>query len=425
MKEIDEAIHADPERGSVVNYGTSTGAPSGSTSDQTPRETQPAHDALVSADATEIELHLPQRPTSRWHRAGLKKRTERILDAVMAMLLALLTIGWSWTIVMQRTASAAEARPHPVTTATKMIAAALTNTDAPSAAFLVDAALNAFAGARGASGALRVAVQPAGQPVRADSLPDDAHVVLSANGTDTTAVPPRAGIWRVAIALGQMMKPVSNFSFISLRPFSDKQRGRIGSYAIGSWPAEAGRRVPGPRYANPQGFIEVTPANQNTPVSEHFKLRDFLTKGQANVWPKYLVLELRLVDKLELVVDDLQKRGIPVTRVTVMSGFRTPSYNVGGGNTGGRASLSRHMYGDAADVFVDNDGNGMMDDLNRDGRVDTRDARIMAEAAERVERAHPELIGGVGTYSTCCGHGPFVHIDTRGYRARWTGTSGG
>jgi hypothetical protein len=326
---------------------------------------------------------------------------------------------------MQRTASAAEPQPHPVTTATRMIAAALTKTDAPSAAFVVDAALNAFARSRGRSGALRVAVQPSGQAVRADSLPDDAHVVLSANGGDTTTVPRQPGIWRVAIALGQMIKPVTDFSFISLRPFSDKQRGRIGQYTIGSWPAEAGRRVPGPRYANPQGFIEVTPTNQNTPVSEHFKLRDFLTKGQGNVWPKYLVLELRLVDKLELIVDDLQKRGITVTRVTVMSGFRTPSYNVGGGNTGGRASLSRHMYGDAADIFVDNDGNGTMDDLNRDGRVDVRDSRVIAEAAERVERDHPELIGGIGVYVACCGHGPFVHIDTRGYRARWTGTSGG
>jgi hypothetical protein len=408
-----------------VNYGSSTGAPSRSTSDQPPQTTEPAHDPPESADAADIELHLPQRPTSRWHRAGLEKRTERILDAVMAVLLALLTIGWSWTIVMQRTASAAEVRPNPVTTATKMIAAALTNTDAPSAAFVLDAALNAFANARGRSGALQVAVQPAGQAVSADSLPDDAHVVLSANGADTTAVPRQAGIWRVAIALGQVMKPVTNFSFISLRPFTDKQRGKIGGYAIGSWPAEAGRRIPGDRYANPKGFIEVTAENQNTAVSEHFKLRDFLTKGQGNVWPKYLVLELRLVDKLELVIDDLQKHGVPVSRVTVMSGFRTPSYNAGGGNTGGRASLSRHMYGDASDIFVDNDGNGTMDDLNRDGRVDVGDARVLAAAAERVEQAHPELVGGVGVYVACCGHGPFVHIDTRGYRARWTGTSGG
>jgi hypothetical protein len=270
-----------------------------------------------------------------------------------------------------------------------------------------------------------VAVQPAGQPVRADSLPDDAHVVVAGNGADTTTAPPRAGIWRVAIAIGQALKPVTNFNYISLRPFSDKKSGRIGSYVIGTWPGESGRRLPGPRYANPQGFIEVTPENQNTPLSEHFKVRDFLTKGQQNVWPKYLVLDLRLVDKLELMIDELQKQGITVTRVTVMSGFRTPSYNAGGGNTGGRASLSRHMYGDASDVFVDNDGNGTMDDLNRDGRVDVGDSRVMAAAVDRVERAHPELIGGVGVYVACCGHGPFVHIDTRGYRARWTGTSGG
>jgi hypothetical protein len=306
-----------------------------------------------------------------------------------------------------------------------MIAAALTNTDAPSTAFLTDAALNAFASARGRSGALRVAVQPAGQSIRADSLPDDAHVVVTADGADTTSVPRTAGIWRLAIAMRNAMKPVTDFSYIAMRPFSDKQRGKIGTYAIGSWPGESGRRVPNPRYANPQGFIEVTPETQNTPVSEHFRLRDFLTKGQSNVWPKYLVLDLRLVDKLELMIDDLQKRGITVNRVTVMSGFRTPSYNVGGGNTGGRASLSRHMFGDASDVFVDNDGNGTMDDLNRDGRVDVGDSRVMAEAAERVERAHPELVGGVGVYVACCGHGPFVHIDTRGYRARWTGTSGG
>ncbi|MDQ3950478.1 MAG: DUF882 domain-containing protein [Gemmatimonadota bacterium] len=378
-----------------------------------------------TTDATDIELHLPRRPTSRWHRAGLQRQTERILDAVMAVLLTLLTIGWSWTIVMQRSATAAELRPHPVTTATKMISAALTKTDAPSAAFVLDAAINAFARYRGRSGALRVGVGPAGQALPADPLPADAHIVYSADGDEPTPAPPRAGIWRAAIAIGQVIKPITDFSYIALRPFSEKQRGRIGSYVIGNWPAEAGRRVPGARYANPQGFIEVTPQNQNTPVSEHFALRDFLTKGQANVWPKYLVLDLRLVDKLELVVDDLQKRGIPVTRVTVMSGFRTPSYNVGGGSTGGRASLSRHMYGDAADIFVDNDGNGTMDDLNRDGRVDVRDARVVAEAAERVERAHPEHIGGVGTYAACCGHGPFVHIDTRGYRARWTGTSGG
>jgi hypothetical protein len=406
-----------------VSYGSSTDAPSGSTSDHVAlaNETQTPD----AAEGAGIELHLPRRPASRWHRAGLEKRGERILDAVMAVLLILLTVGWSWTIVMQRSASAAELRPHPVTTATKMISAALTKTDAPTAAFVLDAALNALARHRGRSGALQARVGPAGQPLPADSLPEGTHVVFTDHAGEPAPAPPRTGIWRAAIAIGQVIKPITDFSYIAFKPFSEKQRGRIGNYVIGNWPAEAGRRVPGERYANPQGFIEVTPDNQMTAISEHFKLRDFLTKGQANVWPKYLVLDLRLVDKLELIIDDLQKRNVPVTRVTVMSGFRTPSYNVGGGNTGGRASLSRHMYGDAADIFVDNDGNGTMDDLNRDGRVDVRDSRVIAEAAERVERAHPEFVGGVGVYVACCGHGPFVHIDTRGYRARWTGTSGG
>jgi uncharacterized protein YcbK (DUF882 family) len=60
-----------------------------------------------------------------------------------------------------------------------------------------------------------------------------------------------------------------------------------------------------------------------------------------------------------------------------------------------------------------------MSDLNRDGRIDTRDARVLAQAAERVEQAHPELVGGVGIYQATAAHGPFVHIDVRGTRARW------
>jgi len=130
-------------------------------------------------------------------------------------------------------------------------------------------------------------------------------------------------------------------------------------------------------------------------------------------------------DKLELIISDLQARGIKVEHVTVMSGFRTPSYNAGGGNTAGRASLSRHMYGDAADVWIDNDGDGRIDDLNRDGRIDMRDSQVLSDAVDRVERAHPDLVGGVGVYPAGPGHGPFTHIDARGYRARWTGGPGG
>jgi uncharacterized protein YcbK (DUF882 family) len=207
------------------------------------------------------------------------------------------------------------------------------------------------------------------------------------------------------------------FTFITLLPFAAKENGRIGRYRIGAWPNELGARLLG-KYRNPEGFIQVTRENQGTRVSEHFRLRDFLTKDQVNVWPKYLVLDPDLVDKLELVLADLRARGYDAERLHVMSGFRTPQYNARGGDPRGRADLSRHQYGDAADVWVEN-GAGRMADLNRDGRVDMKDAAIVAESAERVERAHPDLIGGVGLYRATSAHGPFVHIDTRGKRARW------
>lgn len=157
----------------------------------------------------------------------------------------------------------------------------------------------------------------------------------------------------------------------------------------------------------------------HTEVSRHFRLRDFLTHDQAQVWPKYLVLHEDLVDKLELVIDELETSGRPVRRMRVMSGFRTPQYNGRGGEVSGRSSLSRHMYGDAADVFVDNDGDGRMDDLTRDGRIDHRDAQVILDAAERVERRYPDIAGGVGVYRATRAHGPFAHVDVRGYRARW------
>ena len=370
----------------------------------------------------EFAFRLPEPARSRWHRAGVSPRAERIFNIASGLLLLLFAIGWSWSIADARTAGA-----DGVTPVTASITAALTNPDAPSTAFLTDAVVRSLTPLRGSSGRLRVAVRQPGDTVLADSLPAGAEVRFEsgplAQINDSIVAPREPGVWEVAIQVGQAIKPVTDLRLITLRPFSEKRSGRIGLYYIGSWPGErGGARGRGPQYANPDGFIEVTPENQDTYVSEHFQLRDFLTKGQQDVWPKYLVLDLTLVDKLELVLADLAERGIDVGGVTVMSGFRTPSYNARGGNTAGRAELSRHMYGDAADVFIDGDGNGVMDDLNGDRRITIADARVILDAVDRVERRFPALVGGAGVYTAGPGHGPFIHIDTRGYRARWLGS---
>jgi hypothetical protein len=368
-------------------------------------------------------------PTSR--RIGLTRRGERMLDVAAAAVFVFLAIGWSWSFVFAR---AAAERGELVPTASGRLAASLSRGDAPNTAFLTEAALLAFTrSSRGISGRLAVQTALPGDTLRPDSLPEGARIVYDAhgepNGDSEPVRPASPGIRSVAVAVGKALQPIKDLRLVTMVPFSEKRQGRIGQYLIGTFPSEQGARGPGrappDRYANPRGFIQVTLENRDTRVSEHFQLKHFLTKNQPNVWPKYLVLEMRLVDKLELVLADLRERGIDTKGVVVMSGFRTPSYNSGGGNTAGRANLSRHTYGDGADIYIDNDGNGNMDDLNKDGRIDIGDARYMLEAVERVERRYPELIGGAGVYIACCGHGPFIHIDTRGYRARWTGSSGG
>ena len=345
-------------------------------------------------------------------------------------MLLILAIGWIWSILNARTLEARGA--PPLTPATASITAALTHADAASTAYLTDAALRAYtnrllASERGASGKLRAVWGPdAG--IRGDSVPGGAKIEYTRGG-EVAPKPTSAGVWKVLLAVGNAARPLGDVSVIMLHPFTEKQNGRIGLYYVGTWPSEHGKVGPGKAppgaYATPSGFIEVTPPNQDTPISEHFRLGDFLTHDQPNVWPKYMVLQQRIVDKLELVLADLEAHGIYTRGVRIMSGFRSPQYNYTGGNTTGRADLSRHMYGDASDIYIDDDGDGQMDDLNHDGRISIDDARVILGAVDRVEAAHPELVGGAGVYTAASGHGPFIHIDARGYRARWTGTSGG
>ncbi len=228
------------------------------------------------------------------------------------------------------------------------------------------------------------------------------------------------GAMRLAVQPTGLLTRIAALQVIQTIPFEFKVDGWMGMYRMGYWPGEL-RPSRTASYDTPRGFIEVTEANRDMQVSEHFRLKDFVTKDQFTVWPKYVVLRESLIDKLELVIDELQLMGYPVQRLQVMSGFRHPFYNAQGVGTGGRARESRHQYGDASDVFADNDGDGMMDDLDGDGRITTLDSDLIVLAVERVEIAHPELTGGMGRYHATHAHGPFVHVDVRGTPARWGG----
>ena len=121
--------------------------------------------------------------------------------------------------------------------------------------------------------------------------------------------------------------------------------------------------------------------------------------------------------KLEQILEAANARGWRTDSFAVMSGYRTPDYNAGLGN----GSYSRHIYGGAADIFIDTDGDGVMDDLNGDGSHDRADAAALYDLVEEMSGAGHEswLAGGLGEYGPNTRHGAFVHVDERGFRARW------
>ncbi|HYC89568.1 MAG TPA: hypothetical protein VEO54_10195 [Thermoanaerobaculia bacterium] len=374
----------------------------------------------------------PEAPKRHRIHGGLRtERQEHIFTWMAVIVVLLYGTMWVGAIVELRDArdrpvtiaggehtEPAAPPPSPMESITRSVSPAV-----PKPAYLSDAMLGFLHPLRGLSGDLRYAPALPGSRL-VQSVPGGATAVIAGSPADFRA-PSKPGIYSFAVKIQQAQRPIEDISIVTLVPRAQKKAGKIGTYQLGTWPFERGGTPRSPRYAAPPGFIQVTRDNQDFQVSEHFRIKQFLTKDQFNVWPKYVFIDPLLIDKLELTIQELKKEGVRVEHVHVMSGFRTPRYNSGGGNTSGRANLSRHMYGDGADVYVDNNRDGQPDDITGDGRVTVRDAEKFAAAAERVEKKHRTLVGGIGIYVACCGHGPFTHIDVRGSRARWRGSGSG
>lgn len=219
--------------------------------------------------------------------------------------------------------------------------------------------------------------------------------------------PPKPGFYHMAIVRGVKREILPQPLLGVMVPFDQKVAGTLNGYRIGNYIAEQFGRQD---HERPSGFLEVRPENLDLQVTRHLTLADFVTHDdQGDVWPKYVVLNPRLLDKLELVLADLGGNVRPNLVVDVHSGFRSPSHN---SHVPRAASDSRHQYGDAADVAIDADG---------DGRITMTDELLVMLAVERVEERHPELAGGLGMYISNRYPSPYLHIDARGKRMRWKG----
>ncbi len=262
---------------------------------------------------------------------------------------------------------------------------------------------------------LEVSGDPASLTYEWVSGRDSANVSMARPLNGVTFVAPDApGFYRLAIVRGAERQIIAEPVLAVMVPFAQKVGSTLNGYRIGTYLAERLSR----HSDHPAGFLEVRQADLNLKVSTHLRLGDFITHdSQKDVWPKYVALNPRLLDKLELVLASVGSRArLARPDVTpqdvafdVHSGFRTPAHNRGVWRAAGD---SRHQYGDAADLAIDADG---------DGRVTLKDEILVARAVEQVETEHPDLVGGLGLYTSRHYRTPYVHIDTRGKRSRWTG----
>jgi hypothetical protein len=230
-------------------------------------------------------------------------------------------------------------------------------------------------------------------------------------------------IWQAPSEKGHYTIQIKNISsddeivlnvFVMI-PYSELKGEYLNGYRIGCYPQIPLKDMS--IYRPPRGFIEITEENANTLVSPHFAAKQFLSK-QAGGYPKYLVLKERLILKLELILEEVNKRGYRCNTFQIQSGYRTPSYN----KTIGNVKYSRHVWGGAVDIFIDEKPkNGIMDDLNGDGAIDYRDAAIIYDIIDEMygKSFYEAFVGGLGWYRKTSRHGPFVHVDVRGFRVRW------
>lgn len=219
--------------------------------------------------------------------------------------------------------------------------------------------------------------------------------------------PANPGFYRLAVVNRGGRTIVDGLTLAVLVPFNEKQGASLNGYRIGYYRGERW----GVGENRPIGFLQVDEPHADLQVSTHMRLGDFITHDDQTRWPRYAAVDTRLLEKLELVFNEIASwhggAGKAPVEVDVHSGFRTPVYNQ---RVPRAASDSRHQYGDAADIAID---------ANRDGKVNAKDIRLIELAVEIVERKHPDLVGGLGVYGQSGAY--YAHIDARGTRARWRG----
>ncbi|GKW51533.1 hypothetical protein NCCP2140_05860 [Pseudoalteromonas sp. NCCP-2140] len=227
-------------------------------------------------------------------------------------------------------------------------------------------------------------------------------------GPNSIAVyaPENAGFYSLVLSNNKTSK---RLLVIVKKPFNANNK-QLNNYQIGLYPAPYKGY---PQYSAPNGFIEIFEKDLTRQLTPHVQVKNVICK-QVSGFPKYLYVNNDGLMMLEDLLTFVQNEGIKVSKFAFISGYRTPHYNRSIGN----GKHSRHQYGDAFDLYIDEDGDGRMDDLNGDGKLSIADVDVLYKVFEKFQK-QSRYNGGIGRYKPASHHGGFVHIDNRGFTARW------
>lgn len=256
---------------------------------------------------------------------------------------------------------------------------------------------------------------PVDVPLFIQRVGDESRQQVPVDGKVDVYTDRTPGVSRYQIFTGDRKRLVT-VNVIALTPLKSSTQKKLNGYRIGQYPTHPTKSKG--IFKLPLGFIEINAKTKDLQVSPHFRLGQFAAKQASTADVKYVLLRPELLEKLEFLLEKVNENGWKADTFTIMSGYRTPFYNKAIGNV----QFSRHVWGGAADIYIDTDPrDGVMDDLNGDGKINKADAIALYDFINSLTKdpAYRQYIGGLGAYGSTAAHGPFVHVDVRGSTARW------
>ena len=174
-------------------------------------------------------------PRARRNHLGLTPRQEHRFNLLAAALISVTVLGWAVAIADQYLR-----RPDPDDTAptpARALASKLTDPRVRETAYLDDAPLDFLDSLRGRSGKLKVALRAPGDTLTSPKetpAPELSARFEAPSGRETVSedftAPKSPGVYKLAVEMDKATRPIDDLRVITLVPFAEKKKDRIGLY---------------------------------------------------------------------------------------------------------------------------------------------------------------------------------------------------